>query len=92
MADFVAYVTDEDIKRWQQEEREDILRIIDHEHAFWAGDHLLSSEGGRYLRGCPLLVWEGDHCACSIYDTRPQVCVDFIPGSSELCPQFENLK
>jgi Fe-S-cluster containining protein len=92
MADFIAYVTPEDIKRWQHEQRKDILQVIDREHAFWAGDHFISSEDGHYLHGCPLLIWAGDHCACSIYDTRPKVCRDFIPGSSELCPQFKTKK
>jgi Fe-S-cluster containining protein len=53
------------------------------------GDHLVSSEDGHYLHGCPFLTWEGDHSFCAIYNTRPQVCRDYQPGSSELCPQFK---
>jgi len=44
LANLIAYVTDEDWERWRREGRDDILRIIAHEHAVWAGDHLISSD------------------------------------------------
>ena len=75
-------------ERWRRAGRRDILGVIDREHAVWMGDHLVSAEDGHYLRGCPFLVWEGDHSRCAIYDTRPRVCRDYQPGSSEICPQF----
>jgi Fe-S-cluster containining protein len=88
LANLIAYVTDEDWERWRREGRDDILRIIAHEHAVWAGDHLISSDDGRYLHGCPFLQWDDDHYTCTIYETRPAVCRHYAPGSSEICTQF----
>ncbi len=88
LANLIAYVTDEDWARWRREGREDILRIIAHEHAVWAGDHLISSDDGRYLHGCPFLEWEDGVYTCTIYETRPAVCRHYAPGSSEICTQF----
>lgn len=34
------------------------------------------------LWGCPKLAKNG---LCSIYETRPKVCRDFIPGNDPLC-------
>ncbi len=88
LADFIAYVTEEDIGRWRREGREDILGMIKKEHAVWAGDHFVSSEDGHYLKGCPFLTWEGSRSSCAIYETRPGVCRRFAPASSEICPQY----
>ena len=88
LADFIAYVTDEDIERWRREGRNDILSMIRQEHAVWMGDHLISSEDGHYLHGCSFLSWKGDHSFCGIYSTRPRVCRRYQPGSSEICPRF----
>ena len=92
MEDFIAYATQEDLERWQREDRKDILRMIEREHAVWAGDHLISSEDGRYIHGCPFLDWEGDHATCTIYETRPGVCRRYKPGSSEICSQWRKIK
>jgi len=89
LANVNCYVTDEDLERWKSEGRDDILHIIEHEHAMWVGDHLVSSLDGHYLHGCSFLTWEGTHYACSIYATRPSVCRNYEPGSSEICTQFE---
>ena len=90
LTDFIAYVTQEDIERWIRERREDVLDIIQREHAVWAGNHLVSSENGHCLLGCPFLSWEGDLHTCSIYETRPLICKHYEPGSSEICPQWDN--
>ncbi len=86
LADFAAYIRDEDLARWQREGRRDILAVVAREDAVWAGDHLVSAADGRYLRGCPFLMWEGDHAGCAIYETRPATCRNFQPASSEICP------
>jgi Fe-S-cluster containining protein len=88
LADFIAYVRDEDIDRWHREGRDDILQMIRREHALWMGDHLVCADDGRYLRGCPFLAFEETQHRCSIYATRPRVCRDYRPGSSEICPKF----
>jgi len=88
LVDFIAYVTPEDIERWHLEDRKDILTVIEREHAVWMGDHLISSQDGHYLHGCPFLSWEGEHSSCEIYSTRPRVCRQYKPGSSEICSLF----
>jgi len=86
--DLTAYANEEDFARWRAENRQDILAIIEHRHLMWAGDRMISSETGDYPRQCPFLYNEGDFWMCSIYETRPKVCRDYQPGSSELCPQW----
>lgn len=74
--------------RWKEEGRDDIFRLLSHEHALWAGDHLISSEDGSYIHGCIFLSFKDGRFACTIYETRPKTCRNFQPGSSEICPQF----
>ena len=88
LADFTAYVTDEDISRWVTEKRDDILQILRSEHGFWEGDHLISVESGAALHGCPFYAFDGESFGCAIYETRPKTCRHYEPGSSELCSQF----
>jgi len=37
---------------------------------------------------CAYLNWDGKIFFCDIYETRPMVCRNYVPGSSELCPLF----
>jgi len=90
--DLTAYAEEEDFARWRAENRKDILEMIEHRHLFWAGDRMISSETGNYPRECPFLYNSGDHWLCSIHETRPRVCRDYQPGSSELCPQWKGGK
>ncbi|HPW68464.1 MAG: YkgJ family cysteine cluster protein [Desulfomonilia bacterium] len=86
LADMIAYVTSEDLDRWKREDRQDILHIIENEQAVWLGDHFISSRTGRPIYGCPFLEMKDGLFACSIYETRPRVCRDYRPGSSQICP------
>lgn len=86
MADMIACASEEDIARWQREKRDDILHVIESLKAVWAGDHFVSSRDGHYIHCCPFLAWDGSRHSCEIYPTRPLVCADFTPGSSEICP------
>jgi Fe-S-cluster containining protein len=90
LANLIAYVTTEDWKRWKRQRREDIIHLIENQQAVWAGDHFVSAKDGEYLHGCPFLMREGNCYTCTIYETRPQVCRDYIPASSELCPQYRH--
>jgi len=92
LAGFIAYADAEDLERWEREKRQDILAMIENEHAVWMGDHLISADDGHCLHGCPFLTWDGDHTLCGIYDTRPRVCRDYRPGSSEICPQYTEVR
>lgn len=87
--DLTAYAEQEDFDRWRKENRQDILEMIKHRHLVWAGDRMVSSETGDYPRECPFLYSSGDVFLCSIYETRPMVCRNYTPGSSELCPQWK---
>ncbi len=89
LADMIAYVTQADMERWAAEGRDDILKIIENERAFWAGDHLVSAKDGRVLTCCPFLTWDSEGALCSIYGTRPHACRNYRPGSSEICPLWK---
>ena len=92
VTDLFAFLTDEDTARWEQEGREDILHILKNESAVWAGDRLVSRKNGHPLQGCPFLALDGSLATCTIYSTRPKVCRDYLPGSSELCPHFKGMQ
>jgi Fe-S-cluster containining protein len=87
--DLTAYAEKEDFDRWRAENRQDILDMIERRHLIWAGDRMISSETGDYPRECPFLYNSEDSWLCSIYETRPLVCREYHPGSSELCPQWK---
>lgn len=92
LADFSAYVTDEDVRRWKSQNRLDILNLLKQEHGTWEGDHLVSSESGATLHGCPFFFFDQDQFGCAIHETRPETCRRYEPGSSALCPQFGKLR
>ena len=85
--DMVAYVTPEDIARWEREGRHDIIDRLSRNEVIWAGDRLIDPSGAK-VTTCVYLGWTGTTCFCEIYETRPKVCRDYIPGSSELCPLY----
>ncbi|HEU18369.1 MAG TPA: hypothetical protein ENO00_03165 [Deltaproteobacteria bacterium] len=86
LANLIAFVTDADKERWKREQRQDILHILENNSAVWAGDRLISTIDGHQLHGCPFLMWENGRYTCTIYETRPQVCRNYVPGSSHICP------
>jgi len=88
LANVLSFVNDADLERWRMEGRDDILHVIENWHPVWAGDHLISSETGRYLHTCPFLKFN-DRATCTIYETRPDVCRNYRPGSSRICPQWK---
>jgi Fe-S-cluster containining protein len=90
LANISALVSEDDMDRWKEEKREDILHIIERQNATWAGDHLISASDGHYIHGCPFLEWIESHYSCSIYTTRPLTCRNYEPGSSNLCPLFKD--
>jgi Fe-S-cluster containining protein len=86
--DLTAYAQQNDFERWRAENRQDIVHIIEQRHLIWAGDRMISSETGDSPKECPFLCSDGSDWLCSIYETRPLVCREYQPGSSELCPQW----
>lgn len=91
LANVNAFMSEADLERWREEGRRDILHILENEQAVWAGDRLVSARDGMPLWGCPFLEPWGRRFRCSIYETRPQVCRDYVPGSSPICPQYQAL-
>jgi Fe-S-cluster containining protein len=84
-----AYITGEDLQRWEDQGRPDIAGMFEECGTVWAGDRIVSSNSGSSLSECPFLIIENGVCSCSIYETRPGVCANYTPGSSPLCPQWE---
>ena len=72
----------EDILRWQREGRDDILRF-----AAILGDRddpyadLWIDENGNERERCPFVrkLKGQSRYLCTIYDTRPQVCRNYVP-------------
>ena len=85
----LAFIKKSDIQRWEVENRTDIFEIIENSHSVWAGDRMISIKDGHSFYTCPFLEVNGRNCVCSIYETRPHVCVNFKPGSSALCPLWD---
>ena len=88
LVNFAAYVTEEDIRRWEEEGRRDILHILEREKGSWQGDRLISADSGQALGGCPFFDFDGERFRCAIHETRPATCRNYEPGSSALCPRF----
>jgi Fe-S-cluster containining protein len=83
----VAYFSPEDILRWEKEQRHDIIARLSNNEVLWAGDRIINKLGAKMTQ-CVYLNWNGSSFSCEIYETRPMVCRNFVPGSSELCPLF----
>jgi len=86
--DLTAYVRKSDFDRWRAEHRQDIFDVIAHRRRVWAGDRLVSADTGECSQVCPFLERVGKTWRCAIYETRPLVCREYQPGTSELCPQY----
>ncbi|HOO70713.1 MAG TPA: YkgJ family cysteine cluster protein [Spirochaetota bacterium] len=87
-ADMTTFAEENDIRRWKDEGRGDILDALSGCEKVWAGDRIVLSSGKK-LGSCPFLRRESGMSRCLIYETRPAVCRRFMPGSSRLCPQWE---
>lgn len=75
--------TKEDVDRWVAQGREDILRFVE-VFPYGAGDLWIDEKGVERLR-CPFVrkVRNQPRYLCTIYETRPQVCRDYVPWSGE---------
>jgi Fe-S-cluster containining protein len=89
--DMRAYVTETDLFRWGQEGRRDIMSRVLGDDIIWSGDRMISSSGKK-VKNCIYLGRDGTTFFCDIYETRPLVCRNYIPGSSELCPSYSKKK
>jgi Fe-S-cluster containining protein len=87
--DMLAYVSNKDIERWEKEQRFDIIGRIQNKNVIWFGDRIIDNYGEK-ITSCIYLNRDLSSFFCEIYNTRPLVCRNFTPGSSELCPQYKN--
>jgi len=88
--DMTAYVSRDDIGRWEKEGRHDILAHVRDYGVTWSDTEFVNRFGSNIktcLMSCVYLEWDGSTASCSIYETRTKVCRNYVPGSSELCPQ-----
>lgn len=89
--DMIAYVCSGDMERWEKEGRQDIISRIRGNDVMWFGGRIVD-KSGVVVTKCTFLKWDSQLALCEIYDTRPMVCRDFVPGSSELCPLYYELR
>jgi len=70
-----------------RERRHDIIARLRENDVMWAGDRIVNRFGEK-VKDCVYLNGDGTLFSCEIYETRPLICRNFIPGSSALCPQY----
>lgn len=89
--DVAAYTTIEDVQRWEKEGHNDILDHVRDNDVEWSDDGFTNRFGSNIktcLMSCVYLTWGGSLASCRIYETRTGVCRNYVPGSSDLCPQY----
>lgn len=77
--------TGDDVKRWRREGRDDILAwvgILGPEDNPY-GDLWISERTGMEAQRCPFVRKDPNRPTyrCTIYETRPHVCRDYVPWS-----------
>ncbi|HUT55531.1 MAG TPA: YkgJ family cysteine cluster protein [bacterium] len=85
---FALYVDEADEQRWEREGRRDILSRLDWErwHVTCDDDGAYHIDTGERFTRCAFLTHGPDgHSLCAIHDTKPIICRDYPPASSELC-------
>ncbi|MHB8110755.1 MAG: YkgJ family cysteine cluster protein [Syntrophorhabdaceae bacterium] len=85
--DMMAYVRPEDFTRWEKEGRHDIIARMRNNEIVWAGGRIVN-KSGTAVRTCFYLDWDTSRFFCQIYNTRPMVCREYVPGSTLLCPLY----
>jgi Fe-S-cluster containining protein len=82
---FSRYVSPDDVPRWKEEKRSEILAALEEEQRYWEEESGLA--GLRRFKPCRFNKPMGDdgRTICLIYKTRPRVCREFTPGRSRLC-------
>lgn len=84
----MAFASPQDICRWEIEERHEILAHVRSDETVWAGDRIVTARGA-HLTTCVFLNSDVKNLFCQIYETRPEICRKYRPGTSELCPQYK---
>lgn len=59
-----------DLKRWKESGREDILKLVNRLGWIW-----VDPKSGKFVDPCPFLKSTPDKkCKCGIHDTKPDMC------------------
>ena len=66
--------TADDMRRWREEGRKDILRHAAELPNIKGADLWIHPTTGVELTKCPFVRNSGSRYICKIYDTRPEVC------------------
>lgn len=78
-----------DLRRWEREGRQDILRHVSYDERHYS-EHWRDPRTGETLDCCPFLRTDGhDRFGCGIHETRPQACREFSCILCEEAPSFE---
>lgn len=78
-----------------KEGRQDILDHVRDNDVAWTSEGIINTFGTNIktcLMSCVYLKWQGSMATCKIYETRTKVCRSYVPGSSDLCPQFHEAR
>ena len=92
---FALYVEEQDEQRWQREGRTDLLDRLDRERerVRWDEAGPYDVETGERLERCVFRITLPDgRILCGIHETKPRICLDYPPGSSDLCAIFRERK
>jgi uncharacterized protein len=86
--------TGDDVKRWRRERRHDILRFASvlGDRADPYADLWVDEETGNERERCPFVrkVRGQNRYLCTIYETRPKVCRDYVPWAPDsICEVVE---
>lgn len=92
---FSLYVEEPDEERWVREGRQDLLDRLDWERnrVRWDQTGPYDAETGARFERCFFRVDLPDgRVICGIHETKPKICWDYPPGSSDLCAIFRERK
>jgi len=79
------FATKEDVERWENESRKDILRFVKPEYKngkIVVADIWIDPKTGMNFFICPWLRKKGSRRTCSIHKTKPKICRDYF------CPKL----
>ena len=90
---FYRHVGPKDIKRWEEEGRQDLVRAFKEELKKEDRTNPEMAALGMAFHTCKFLKPEGpDRFFCRIYEHRPITCQEFKVGCSRLCPNYRGKK
>lgn len=90
---FALYAEEDDEQRWRREGRTDLLERLEYERdrvRFDDNGRPCNTETGEEFVKCVFLdTLEDGRAICGIHKTKPRICRNYPPASSELCALFK---